>query len=549
MPKRAGLYKRYSDDGQKETSLDDQERVIRAKALALGYEVSEEHVYSDSAITGQAKGLVKRTGYAKAVQAWEDRQFDVIIVDQICRMARDNVELAQIQARVERTGVRLVTADGLIDSNVPGWQLLFGLSSLIASNAIRETRHRVLRGMIGQLERGFMIAAPPFGYKMVRDEADKGTRWVFDEEKQPWVRKIFQLRVEGTPLGGIAKVMNEAGIESPRPSKKGGVRYWRPATVRQMLQNPIYKGIFIWNGSPCSKSKAKKAKKTLTPQVFLRPELQIVDEEIWNLCNAPSSGRLFRGGVRHLMAGLCRCNACNARLTVCTGGTTPTLYCAQCAQANRAGIESRKAIYVSARALQEVMLQALRDIFSEENVQEFRQELRNRLTGGERQRIEELKQKIERLKSSTTSLVQLFSQVVSGKDIIQQQILKGDIEQQQLAAELKTLQAGQARLDKATIEKQLGINPLDLLPGLFKEGLSVDKVRAALLRIFPRVVLLGRTRKYSADFLLEIDRGAGYAETSGTKSLDDRIITFRYRVDSGAKRPTEWVVNPIQDEK
>jgi len=55
--------------------------------------------------------------------------------------------------------VRVITADGL-DSESPSWSLQIAVMGAMAEQALKETTHRVKRGMQGQLERGYMIATP-----------------------------------------------------------------------------------------------------------------------------------------------------------------------------------------------------------------------------------------------------------------------------------------------------------------------------------------------------------------------------------------------------
>jgi site-specific DNA recombinase len=243
----AGIYARYSDDESRSTSIDDQVRRARQTAAQLGYAVSDEHVFVDAAVTGQQKGLAKRVAYARFISAWEAGAFEAIVVDEISRLARSTLEFAHLEQRIERTRVRVVSCDGT-DSSIPGWQLQFGISGLIAAHFVRETSHRVKRGMQGQLIRGFMIAKAAYGYRAVRQgerENEGGTIWEIDEATANRVKQMFAMRYKGCSLNAIAEHLNRENVACPRPSKVGGAGYWRPATVKQILANTIYRGVFI----------------------------------------------------------------------------------------------------------------------------------------------------------------------------------------------------------------------------------------------------------------------------------------------------------------
>jgi site-specific DNA recombinase len=509
--------------------------------------VTEARIFSDAAVSGASKSLHKRTGYAALVSSWERGQFDVLVCDELSRLGRDSLELAHVQSRVETTGIRLITADGLIDSSRDGWQLHFGFSSIMSAHFLRETSYRVTRGMRGQLERGFMIAAAPFGYTSIRSDADDGTRWVIDLDAAKWVKEIYAQRRKGLSFSAIARFMNKNGIPSPRPSRLGGVRYWRPATVRQLVSNQIYKGLFLYNGSAFTKAKARRQNKSVETTPFERPELRIVDDATWNECNTLSSKRPLRSGAKHLLAGLCTCGTCGATLTVATGGSVPALYCAQCDQAKRAGVPHRRSLYVTARGVQEVLLAAMRDSFSDAEIQAFREMMAERLHKGNRSRKDELKRDIERVERSRERLARLLREVDADDPAIKREFIRATEEKAHLVAELVGIDACSDLLDEETVARLLSVNPLDVLPRLFEPGQPVDKVRGALRQVFPRIIFTDKPTKFASILLVEIDVGAGFEEASKTEGAPVVIKILRYRVEAGARRPSRWVVTRLPD--
>lgn len=540
---RAAIYARYSTEEQRATSIEDQVRRTREKAESLGYEVSDELIFSDAIITGTAKGLPKRVGYEQLLRSWDKKEFEALIVDEVSRLARDPIALANLQVRIEKSKVRLVSTDG-IDSSVPGWQLQFGFCGVIASHFVRETGHRVIRAMIGQLERGFMIAAPPFGYQLSRVTED-GSTWLIDEENAKHVRSIFLQRRKGASLSAIARSLNEEGVPSPRQSKKGVARYWRPGTVRQMLQNTIYRGLFIWNGSPFSKAKEKRGEVTLEPMDYPRPALRIVDDETWFLCNPPSTGRIVRGGDKHVFAGLVSCGVCGATLTVATGGSSPSLYCAQCAQANAVAVPGRVGNYVSVKGLQVLLVYAVERVFSGKIELLFREKLRTRLEGGQEERIAELKQRIIQRERKIKLLLRLLSSTETEDPAVEQEYRQVIAEKRRSETELQRLEAAWSATDTAAIEQQLKVNPRKLLPDLFSGTVAAEQVRAALRRLFPKIVYMGKSSRFCSRFVIEFALGVMLAEGSGTQVIDDDAVTLELTITGGPKRPSVWVVEEV----
>lgn len=133
MQARIGTYSRFSTDNQRPTSIEDQQRTCLEKLAQLGYDVTRCRHFSDFAISGASDKTERRTGLRDFLAAWDAREFDVVVVDEVSRLARGPRELADIQERVSRTGVRFVAANGL-DSRDPTFGLTFGITSAIASS-------------------------------------------------------------------------------------------------------------------------------------------------------------------------------------------------------------------------------------------------------------------------------------------------------------------------------------------------------------------------------------------------------------------------------
>lgn len=540
MP-RAAIYARYSTDEQRTTSIDDQVRRTKEKAVALGYEVPEELIFSDAAQSGQSKSLSKRVGYARLLRTWDRDEFDALIVDEVCRLARSPVELANLQERIEKGKVRFITADG-VDSTQPGWQLQFGFQGVIASHFIRETGHRVIRGMKGQLERGFMIAAPPFGYRLLRvgDELSGGTYWEIVEEDATWVKEIYAWRREGYSLSEIASRLNQAKVRVPRKPRKG-VSYWRPATVRQIMRNTIYRGVFVWNGSAFTRDKSKRDRKVREAIDYPRPSLRLVSDEVWFDCNRSRFSRSGRASTKHLFAGLFSCGTCGATMSVTTGGATQTITCAQCNQAKRVGVPGRNGGYIAISGLRALLLFVLRRILSDEHVTAFREKLRERLEGRNEADLRQTRAEVTRLKRASDRFLGILKDVPDD-DTLEAQYRETLSERRSAEKKLRAIEAGLALVDKKSIECQLAVNPIELLPRLFAPDAPVEKTRAVLTRLFPAIQFLGKTSRHTSRFLVRVAPGVVAAELSGTDVIERGEQQFNIEISTSAVRPTVWTV-------
>ncbi|PZR48605.1 recombinase family protein [Paraburkholderia fungorum] len=545
--RQAAIYARYSDDEQRATSIDDQIRRARQTAAQLGLTVDDEHVYVDAAVTGQQKGLVKRVAYARLISAWEAGEFEAIVVDEISRLARSSLEFAHLEQRIERTRVRVVSCDGT-DSSVAGWQLQFGISGLIAAHFVRETSHRVKRGMQGQLIRGFMIGKAAYGYRPVRQgdrENEGGTVWAIEEETASRVREIYAMRFGGASLNAIAEHLNLEGVPCPRPSKDGGTGYWRPATVRQILGNTVYRGVVVYRGSSFSKAKARREKQDITPVEYARPELRLVDDNIWYACNAGSANPPFRGGGRQPFAGLVTCGVCLGRMSVAGGGSAPQLYCAACAQRRRVASAGspEKVSYVSLKALEQALIHLLRCMFDDSRIGEYRERLRAHLNGGQEVRIAELRLEVSRADRQLENMAQRMRRLDAEEDDFLERAYRDQRrEKKRLADELARLEADASSVDAHSIEKQLAVDPRNIIPALFEENVPADRLRALLSRIFPGIVFSGRPKKFTSVWTVSVCAGAVVACLTATRPVAENEEEYVMHVETGAKRPTPWRV-------
>ena len=84
---RGAVYARYSSENQRPESIEDQIGACRRLASQRGFSVLEDHIYADQAQSGARRD---RQGLSALVAAAQNGQFDVVLVDDLSRLARDN---------------------------------------------------------------------------------------------------------------------------------------------------------------------------------------------------------------------------------------------------------------------------------------------------------------------------------------------------------------------------------------------------------------------------------------------------------------------------
>lgn len=543
----AAIYARYSTDDQRPTSIEDQVRKCRQLAAQKGYSVEEKWLFSDSAISGATKGSGKRVAFIQLLDAIEAREVDVLFVDEVSRIARNYLDGARIIDLVERTGLRVVTEDGIDSEQGHNWQLLWSFKLMAAVQQVQSTASEVIRGMVGQLERGYMIAQAPFGYvaEQVKgpDGRKQGTLWRPDEKNAAIVMKMYEWRYEGMSLLRVATRLNSENVPCPGQRRcKKGAPYWRPATVARLLGNPIYKGIFVWNGSSYTRAKARKRRKTVEQKVYERPALRLVSDDVWAACNPSAGKESFRGGGKHALSGVIRCGHCNARLSIGGGPKSFHVACPQCEQAKMVNQAEHFIGYSSLEAVKRAMNWGLQQVFTGEARAEFRERLRQRLTQGPAKEEAELEQRLKELEASKERVRMLLKDPRTPEDWLKEEMIQVSGEMDAVTKRLRAVRKQASTVTKELVDAQVAVDPLSFLDQLLAGEPAAFKVRAVLQRLISRFQFVARKARGHSVFELEFMPGVLVAELSGTDVVDSTPVAFRIEAMTTAKRPVTWEV-------
>lgn len=541
------IYARYSTDSQQPTSIDDQARRCRELAARDGLTVEDDWVFSDEAITGRAEGAHKRVAYQRMLDAWDEGLLDVVYADEVSRFSRDLVDGASLMRRVEKTGVHIVTGDG-IDTRKEGWQVLWAMRLAMSGEELRSVGKRTARSMEGLLERGLMIAAPPYGYGLSNQRVDangqrlKGAQWVIDEAEAAVVRDIFTWRKSGLSSALIARRLNDGGVPCPRTNGAKRPGYWRPGTIHRMLGNAIYRGVFLYQGSGTTRAKMAKLRKEPKLTAYDRPQFRLVDDALWEACNQRNRAQRTRGGTKHLFANLVQCGDCGCSL--CVGGSraSRTLHCPQCEQAVRVGERECFIGYTSVAAARQALEHALKVLLTGPVRDEFAARLRARLVESPSLEEERLKSRRLELEGACERLLQLGRRPGIGLEFVATQLAQDKAELDQVTARLKALSQRNGKLSKAEVDRQLAVDPAAVLVTLLDGAAPVHEVRATLKRLIEEFRFVARPAKFIAHFEIRFVPGALVADLAHGEVLDRTPVTLQVRTRTGARRPTTWEV-------
>lgn len=345
-PMRTAAYARFSSDLQRETSLEDQIRSCREYAARQSWTWQDAHLYTDAGISGAS--IDGRAGLQALLTAaaLQPRPFDVALVDDSSRVARDLADALRVLQRLRFAGVRVIYISQSIDSASEQAETLVAVHGLVDGLYLREMAQKIRRGLIGQLERGFSTGSVTYGYRSVPvpDPSGRldpsghpallGKRLEVNETEATVIRRIFEMYVVGTGVPTIVDRLNSEGIRGPRSAT------WKFNAVRRLLRNERLTGKQIWGQRrherrPGTREKVARLLPRSEWRIVERPDLRIISDELWEATEARQAlvaqaarqpGKTLMRGKnaalhsRHLFSGFMRCGICGGAITVVSGG-------------------------------------------------------------------------------------------------------------------------------------------------------------------------------------------------------------------------------------
>lgn len=284
---RVAIYARYSDDLQRDASIEDQIRLCRERADANGWTVV--NCYTDAAISGD--NIILRPGVQQLIADAAAHKFDVILIEALDRLTRDQEHASGIYKRFTFLGIKLHTlSEGEIT------EIHIGFKGTMNALFLKDMADKVRRGQRGRVENGKAGGGLCYGYDVVKKfdengEPIRGERKI-NEDHARVVRRVFEEYVAGKSPKAIAKDLNADGI--PGPTNKG----WSASTINGnwrrgagVLNNDLYNGEIVWNKVryPKNPDTGKHVTRNNPPEEWIRkavPELRIVAQEVWDKAKA-----------------------------------------------------------------------------------------------------------------------------------------------------------------------------------------------------------------------------------------------------------------------
>jgi site-specific DNA recombinase len=240
----AAIYIRVSSEQQeKGLSLETQLEQCIAYCHEHGYIVDEQYIYRE-VMTGVVYRERPRLTELRA--AAKKHLFQIVVVFELDRFARDPIHQAIVKDELEYYDVKLECVKRQIDDSPEG-QLVQYAQGFVARMEYEKIKERTQRGRRARVEKGALYGTKDakFGY-IWGDEKKKtyayNTENKLDKSGNEWteadiVTRIFDSLDEGVALRTLASQFTQEGIPT-----RSGKPYWRAEAITRIAHDEDYTG-------------------------------------------------------------------------------------------------------------------------------------------------------------------------------------------------------------------------------------------------------------------------------------------------------------------
>ncbi|MPM01917.1 hypothetical protein SDC9_48157 [bioreactor metagenome] len=277
--KAVGYIRVSTDRLEQKDSLENQKSIFLDCIKERGFDFYDFYI---DVFTGTTD---KRESFNRLMEDAKQNKFDVIIVKELSRLAR-NAELAYgIKNLLENHDIKLISLEGAIDTTVDSNKnQMFGIYAWLYQQESENTSNRTKAVFISKYKNGeYLSAQPPYGYEKLREEKKLVIR---KDETPDIVREIFNKFLDDWGYDKIARWLSNEGYKTPAQivGKKNAGEFWHGPTVKKILTNPAYIGDLVQHREETRSAINKKRKQIpKEEQIVVKGTHEaIIDETTFN---------------------------------------------------------------------------------------------------------------------------------------------------------------------------------------------------------------------------------------------------------------------------
>ncbi len=300
-------YCRVSTDKEDQlNSIETQKKFFQEYATKQGHNLVT--VYADEGISGTK--IKNRTQFQRLLRDAKHGLFEMVVVKDISRFARNTVDLLNSTRQLKELGIEttFLTANMSVLGQSEFVLTIFGA---LAQEESANTSKRVKFGKKMNAQKG---RVPNIVYGYDKTKGDYFSLKI-NEYEASIVRRIYDLYLNsGYGANKIAQILNAEGIRTKRDCK------WSQNAICRILTNEIYTGKIINGKEEIADFLTSKREKKEECDWFIvdKPELRIMEDEVFVKVGKLLEERNLsfhtnkqRQSNKHLFSTLIRCSCCD----------------------------------------------------------------------------------------------------------------------------------------------------------------------------------------------------------------------------------------------
>lgn len=320
----------FDDDCNLESmSITNQRKIITQYANEHGYEITE--FYVDDGISDY---LWNRPSFDRLKQDIEDGLIEGIIVKDLSRLSRHSARAQLFVEELTMKGIELISI-GDNFNNLKDDDSMLGITTWANEKLVKDTSKKVKAVIYSRQKEGKWICNIPYGYKRIYG---KKHSFEIDEVASVYVKRIFDLYVNGYGGQSIAKIFNDEGIPTPtenmerirqenglEPSKRSISPMWSGTLVKRIISNEFYIGTLVQRKQRSVGIHGKRVNRDKSENIIFENHHEpIIDKKTFYLAQRLKQERATKHhkGVRkynNIFTGLVYCSQCGKPLTARSG--------------------------------------------------------------------------------------------------------------------------------------------------------------------------------------------------------------------------------------
>ncbi len=367
MQVRVAIYARVSTPKQAEKDLSnpDQVRHIEEWAERNNNIVAAKYVEEGASATDD-----RRPEFQRMINdaCSGSRAFDCIVVHSFSRFFRDHFGFLFYKRKLDKAGVKIVSATQHIGDD-PAGEMLGNVISLFDQYQSQENAKHTLRAMMENARKGYFNGSiPKIGFRVENTTDERGNpkgKLTLEPSEKSTVKKVFGLYLSFVGAKQIAEMLNRSG-ETCRG------RRWTKNRILSILSDPAYCGLLYFNRYN------HKAKRLKPVEEWIKIEVPaIISKETWDEAQKirkerePQITNPAITGSKTLLTGIAFCDLCGTGMQMETGKSGKYVYY-NCRSYVRSGKSSCIGQRIPAAELEDAVLSHLiYRLFTKERVKKF----------------------------------------------------------------------------------------------------------------------------------------------------------------------------------